>query len=76
MRDHLESAIARAFLSVSKRAIVIADHSKVGKQTLARFAPLSAIEKLITDANIDKESQSRLELAGLHIEIAQQLSNY
>jgi DeoR/GlpR family transcriptional regulator of sugar metabolism len=74
MRDHLESAIARAFLGVSKQAIVIADHSKVGKQTLARFAPLSAIERLITDENINKDSQSSLELAGLNIEIAQQLS--
>ncbi len=74
MRDHLESAIARAFLSVSKRAIVIADHSKVGKQTLARFVALTSVERLITDANIDKNAQQTLAQAGLNIEIAHQLN--
>ncbi len=73
MRDHLESAIARAFLSVSKRAIVIADHSKVGKQTLARFAPLSAIERFITDEKMDIQQYKGLETSGLNIEIAQHL---
>ena len=74
MRDHLESAIARAFLSVSKRAIVIADHSKVGKQTLARFVALTSVERLITDEKIDKNAQQTLAQAGLNIEIAHQLN--
>jgi DeoR family transcriptional regulator of aga operon len=75
MRDHLESAMARAFLSVSKRAIVVADHSKVGKQTLARFAPLSAIERLITDEQLEKTQLTLLQKAGLTVEIAQHLSS-
>lgn len=74
MRDHLESAMARAFLAVSKQAIVIADHSKIGKQTLARFAPILAVHRLITDANIHYDQQKALELAGLKVEIARQLS--
>jgi DeoR family transcriptional regulator, aga operon transcriptional repressor len=73
MRDHLESAIARAFLSVSKRAIVIADHSKVGEQTLARFAPLSVIERFITDEQLDTTWHKRLEKAGLNVEVARPL---
>jgi DeoR family transcriptional regulator, aga operon transcriptional repressor len=73
MRDHLESSIARAFLSVSKRAIVIADHSKVGKQTLARFASIAAIERLITDEQLESRQGHELQQAGLTVEIARHL---
>lgn len=70
MRDGLESAVARAFLEVSARAVVVADHSKVGKNTLAKFAPLSATERLITDGGLSPEWRGRLSEAGLTVEIA------
>ncbi|HZJ08368.1 MAG TPA: DeoR/GlpR family DNA-binding transcription regulator [Trueperaceae bacterium] len=70
MRDHLESAMARAFLAVSERAVVVADHSKVGRKTLAKFAPLSAIDRLITDESLSAEWREQLEHAGLCVELA------
>lgn len=70
MRDHHESAIARAFLGVSERSVVVADHSKVGQKTLAKFAPFSAIERLITDEGVSPEWLSRLEKVGLAVERA------
>ena len=70
MRDQLESAVARAFLNVSKRAVVVADHSKVGQKTLAEFAPLQAVERLITDEGLSGTWLSRLEAAGLKVELA------
>lgn len=73
MRDHLESAIARAFLGVSARAVVVADHSKVGQKTLAKFAPLSAAERLLTDERLSSEWSTRLEAAGLTVERAPSL---
>ncbi|MEM7738358.1 MAG: DeoR/GlpR family DNA-binding transcription regulator [Deinococcota bacterium] len=73
MRDHLESAIARAFLAVSERAIVVADHSKVGQKTLARFAPLAAIERLLTDEGLSEVEVSQLEAEGLIVERASAL---
>lgn len=75
MRDHLESAIARAFLGVSERAMVIADHSKVGQRTLAKFAPFSAIDRLITDEGLGVAWQDCLEGAGLTVELAPGLSH-
>ena len=74
MRDSLESAVARAFLSVSERAIVIADPNKVGQKTLAKFAPLSAIDRLITGEGLSSEWRSLLEGAGLTVELALSLS--
>ena len=70
MRDPYESAVARAFLGVSARAVVIADHSKVGQKTLAKFAPLAAAERLITDEGLSGTWRQRLEGAGLTVELA------
>ena len=73
MRDGLESAIARAFLGVSARAVVVADHSKVGQQTLAKFAPLAAAERLITDEGLSPDWLRGLEGAGLTVQRAPSL---
>jgi DeoR family transcriptional regulator of aga operon len=73
MRDHLESAIARAFLGVSERAIVVADHSKVGQKTLSWFAPLKAIHRLISDEGLAQSWRDELEAEGLCVECAPQL---
>ena len=75
MRDSLESAIARAFLGVSERAMVIADHRKVGQKTLAKFAPVSAVDRLITDESLSRAWRERLEGAGLTVELAPGLSH-
>lgn len=74
MRDHLESAVARAFLKVSMKSVVIADHTKVGERTFAKFAPLGATERLITDEGLSEAWQHRLETAGLRTERAPSLS--
>lgn len=74
MRDHLESAVARAFLTVSERSVVVADHGKIGKRTLARFANFSEIDKLITDSGIRSSDKEQLEQAGLDIDTAELLT--
>ncbi len=73
MRDDFEAAVARAFLQVSSRAMVVADRTKVGRRTLARFAPLSAIERLITDERLATSWQERLREAGLEVTLAHRL---
>lgn len=70
MRDHSESAVARAFLAASERAVVVADHSKIGRTTLTRFAPITAISKLITDVGVSEKWRTQLNGAGLEITVA------
>lgn len=70
VRDTLEATGAKAFVQISNRAIVLADHTKAGRQTPAQLAPASAFERLITDANLSAEWQGTLEGVGLHVEIA------
>lgn len=70
MRDHPEAAMARRFTAVSQRTLVVADHSKIGRRTMARFAPLDAVSGLITDDGITPSQRGELEDAGLAVEIA------
>lgn len=70
MRDRPEATVARAFKAVSARTLVVADHSKVGRRTLARFAPLAAVPNLITDRGLDPASLRMLEDAGVHVVLA------
>lgn len=70
MRDRPEATVARAFHTVSERTVVVADHSKVGRKTLARFAPLGTVPHLITDRGIDPESLRTLEGEGVHVVVA------
>jgi DeoR/GlpR family transcriptional regulator of sugar metabolism len=70
MRDRPEAAVARAFHAVSERTVVLADHRKVGRSTLARFAPLSNDLSLVTDDGLDPEWQRTLRLRGLEVVLA------
>ncbi|HHO56708.1 MAG TPA: DeoR/GlpR transcriptional regulator [Trueperaceae bacterium] len=70
MRDSLEASIARAFLCASDKAIVIADHTKIGQKAMAEFAPFSEIEYLISDEAISPEQIAMLDKAGLKLSIA------
>lgn len=70
MRDRPEATVARAFQAVSARTLVVADHSKVGRRTLARFAPLAAVPNLITDRGLDAASLAMLEDAGVRVVLA------
>ncbi len=70
MRDSLESSVARAFLYSSDKVIVISDHTKINKKAMAKFAPFSSVDSLITDEGISKEELKMLEDAELSVTIA------
>ena len=68
MRDQPEAAAARAIIGSAGRVVVLADHSKVGHKTFARFAQLDEVERLIMDGSLSNEWQETLEGAGLRVE--------
>lgn len=70
MRDHLESGVARAFLDISERTMVVADHSKLGRRTLARFARFGEIDRWITDEGVAVADREALQVAGLTTQVA------
>ncbi|OPC78222.1 alkaline phosphatase [Embleya scabrispora] len=67
--DQLEAATDRAFTDRSNHTIVVADHSKIGKATLARICPLSGIGHLVTDADAPKDELARIAAAGVAVTV-------
>ena len=68
--DEVEAHTNAALLDRSKRVVVVADGSKVGRVRLARIAPISAIDELITDAGADSDVLRELEAVGVEVTVA------
>jgi DeoR family fructose operon transcriptional repressor len=62
--DLAEAAVKRALLSAARRAVVLADHTKIGRADFAQVAPLSAVDTVITDSGVDPELAALIESAG------------
>lgn len=59
-----EAAVKSAMIRASRRTIVLADHSKFGREEFARIAPLAAVDTIITDAEVNDELAAEVEASG------------
>lgn len=57
-------------IEVSKKVIVVADHTKFGRESMAQLAPLDVIDVLISDKNLSPEHQRALEAKGVKFILA------
>ncbi|MGH3454064.1 MAG: DeoR/GlpR family DNA-binding transcription regulator [Actinomycetes bacterium] len=62
--DHAEAAAKRAMIASARRCVLIADHTKVGFDHLARFGDLEQVDTFITDTGLDDRTAAELESAG------------
>jgi len=62
--DHAEAATKRAMMASAARVVLLADHTKVGVDHLARFGDLHQVDALITDSGLDDRAAAELEVAG------------
>jgi DeoR family transcriptional regulator, fructose operon transcriptional repressor len=65
--DQAEAAVKRAMIAAARRVVVLADHTKVGNDNLARFGALSDVDVLITDSELDAELATDIEDAGVRV---------
>lgn len=65
-----EAAVKSAIIKASRRCIVLADHSKFGREEFGRIAPLGAIDMIITDSGVNPELVQEVEAAGPDVVIA------
>jgi DeoR family transcriptional regulator, fructose operon transcriptional repressor len=65
--DPAEAAVKRAMIGAARRAILLADHTKIGNDYLARFGSLSDLDLLITDSGLNDELVADVEAAGLRV---------
>jgi DeoR family fructose operon transcriptional repressor len=50
--DGEEAAVKRAMVRCANYVVVVADSTKVGREDLVSFAPITSVDTLITDAEI------------------------
>jgi len=68
--DPNEAAVKRAMIAASRRSVVLADHTKIGADRLARFGDLDEIDLLVTDSGTDPLVADELAAAGPRVVLA------
>lgn len=63
----LEARINGVLLERSRRVVVVADHTKIGRATFAHIAPIGLVSDLVTDASADPKLLGELGEAGVNV---------
>lgn len=65
--DAAEAMVKRAAIASARRTVLLADHTKVGKDHLARFGDLADIDTFITDTGIDPQRTREIAATGSRV---------
>lgn len=68
--DPEEAAVKRAMIVNSERVLLLADHTKLGRDSLVKYADLDEIDLLITGVEIEDGQRAALADAGVETELA------
>jgi DeoR family fructose operon transcriptional repressor len=68
--DSDEAAAKRAMVKAANYVVVAADSSKVGREDLVSFAPISSVDTLITDTEISAADRKQLTDSGVEVVVA------
>ncbi len=68
--DSDEASTKSALVSSARRVVVLADSSKVGRESAIRFATLEEVDCLVTDDGIDPHDRRSFEATGIEVVIA------
>lgn len=69
--DLSEGSMYKAMIQAAEETIVVADHSKFGRVTLAPIAGIGEVAKIITDTGISAEYLPKLEQLGIEVIIVE-----
>jgi DeoR/GlpR family transcriptional regulator of sugar metabolism len=58
-------------LKAAREVILLADHTKVGVESLVKVTPLQTIHRLVTDAGISPHVRLALTQRGIEVTIAE-----
>jgi DeoR family transcriptional regulator, fructose operon transcriptional repressor len=65
--DPAEATVKRAMIAAARRVVLLADHTKIGNDYLARFGTVGDLDVLITDTGLDAELAGDVEAAGVRV---------
>lgn len=68
--DSDEAATKRALVAAARRVVVLADSTKLGRESTQRFATLEEVDCLVTDSAITAADRDALERAGVEVVVA------
>ena len=68
-RDDLTAEIKQAMVRAAKEVVVGADGSKIGNVAAAHVAPLSSVDRLITDTGADPRELERIRKSGVDVTV-------
>lgn len=66
----LVAATDRALAAAAQRIVVVADHTKVGHETMCQTVPLDRIACVVTDSGADQEQVAAIREAGVEVLVA------
>ena len=69
-RNVAEAEIKRAMVRASRRAVVVADGTKLGEVEVARVCAVTDVDLLVTDSTADPDIVAQLVAAGLDVDVA------
>lgn len=64
-----EVAIKRAMIGAASEVVLIADHSKFGREALVRTAPLSAVDHVVTSGRLDSGVAEAIRETGVTVSV-------
>lgn len=67
----IEAATDSAFMTMARRTVVLADHSKIGRVSTTHVAPLSAIDTVVTDDGAALDAVRELRAHGADVVVAE-----
>ncbi|AYO30138.1 MAG: hypothetical protein PWR06_2310 [Thermoanaerobacteraceae bacterium] len=66
----LQAKVKQEMLKAAKETILLVDHDKFGTATLTTMAPVTAVNKIITDTGTPKEDLDKLKKLGIEVIVA------
>jgi DeoR family fructose operon transcriptional repressor len=64
------AATDQALMAAGQQVVVLADHTKLGRDTMCQTVPAERIDVLVTDEAADEEILDRLRVAGVDVQVA------
>jgi len=65
--DPAEAAVKRAMMRAARRSVLLADHTKIGNDYLARFGSLADLDLLISDTGLNDDLVLDVEAEGVRV---------
>lgn len=67
-----EATVKQAMINAAREVILLADHTKIGNESLVKVAPLESIHRLITDIGLSDHDRLELTQRGIEVSIVEE----